>query len=857
MGNRLVSYSVHHPKQILWGTLIFVLALAALIPQIKIDTDPENMLPADNAHRLKHSEIKKTFSLSDMIVVGVVNHDSPNGVFNPTSLAAMHALAKSIESIDGVVVQDLMSLSHVDNITQEGPGTIRFQWMMSEAPQTKEAAQEIQKAVARLPLLQNTLVSADGKAAGIYVPIVDKHESYRIASEIHGLIDSLDAVKASHDEYHITGLPVAEDTFGVEMFKQMAISAPLAGLAIFLLMWFFFRSLSLIVAPMLMAMGVVVATMGLLIGMGFTVHIMSSMIPIFLMPIAVVDSVHVLSEFADRYRPGDDAKALITDIMSHLFTPMLFTSVTSSVGFASLATTPIPPVQVFGLYIAFGIVLAFILTITFIPAYVAVLSEKRLAALVRQTKHDESHGPLAKTLHGIRDFSIKGAKPLILLFIGVFVFSVMGIERIQINDNPVRWFEKNHPIRVADKVLNEHFAGTYNAFLVLEQTDKHFWRNDLNQQLNTIFADAKNEGVELKFEWGKLVDQYPLELNSLSELTFAVEEKIFNADEASSPYWEAIGTALGKAETQSKYFQQPEALKYLEGMESYLNHEEMVGKSNSLADAVKTVYRELRGGDQQYYQLPDSSAGVAQTLLSFQSSHRPHDLWHMVTPDYSSTAIWLQLKSGDNQNMVRVVDVVDQYIKDHPLPDGVELNWGGLTYINVVWQEAMVQGMAKALIGSFIIVFVLMVFLFRSVVFGFLAMLPLSITITFIYGIIGWIGKDYDMPIAVLSALTLGLSVDFAIHFLERTRSLMRENGNWQKTITEMFEEPGRAISRNAIVIAIGFTPLLLAPLVPYQTVGLFLATIMAVSCLVTLVLLPASMHLIARWIFKKEMNNA
>jgi uncharacterized protein len=60
----------------------------------------------------------------------------------------------------------------------------------------------------------------------------------------------------------------------------------------------------LIIAPMIVAMVTVIATMGLLIGMGFTVHIMSSMIPIFLMPIAVVDSVHIMSEFADRYRPG-------------------------------------------------------------------------------------------------------------------------------------------------------------------------------------------------------------------------------------------------------------------------------------------------------------------------------------------------------------------------------------------------------------------------------------------------------------------------------------------------------------------------------------------------------------------------
>jgi len=61
----------------------------------------------------------------------------------------------------------------------------------------------------------------------------------------------------------------------------MGITAPLAGLLVLLLMWVFFRSATLVIAPMLVAMVTVVATMGLLIGSGLTVHIMSSMIPIF------------------------------------------------------------------------------------------------------------------------------------------------------------------------------------------------------------------------------------------------------------------------------------------------------------------------------------------------------------------------------------------------------------------------------------------------------------------------------------------------------------------------------------------------------------------------------------------------
>jgi len=149
----------------------------------------------------------------------------------------------------------------------------------------------------------------------------------------------------------------------------------------------------------------------------------------------------------------------------------------------------------------------------------------------------------------------------------------------------------------------------------------------------------------------------------------------------------------------------------------------------------------------------------------------------------------------------------------------------------------------------------MMTFLFRSPIWGGLAMIPLTFTIGIIYGVIGLIGKDYDMPVAVLSSLTLGLAVDFAIHFLQRTRMTMARTKDWAVTITEMFEEPARAIFRNIIVISIGFTPLLFAPLIPYQTVGVFLASIMLYSGLATLWMLPALLTVMRGWIFKKEMR--
>ena len=334
-------------------------------------------------------------------------------------------------------------------------------------------------------------------------------------------------------------------------------------------------------------------------------------------------------------------------------------------------------------------------------------------------------------------------------------------------------------------------------------------------------------------------------------LIATIDDALFDAvGPATVDSLERLMELAEQAQVTSKYFQHPEALEYISDIQDALNNSGYVGKSNALSDVVKVVNRELRGGADSEYRIPGSEAGVAQALMQYQSSHRPHDLWHIVTPDFSSTVIWLQLKSGDNQDMSLAMNFLDEYLAAHPLPADVEMRWAGKTFINVVWQNVMVAGMLKSLLGAFVVVFLMMAFLFRSARLGLLAMVPLSVTILGVYGIIGWAGKDYDMPIAVLSSLTLGLSVDFAIHFIERTRSFLRSSGSFAAAEKQMFEEPARAIARNAIVIAIGFTPLLFAPLVPYITVGIFMAAIMALSGVTTLVLLPALMSCAGPWLF-------
>jgi predicted RND superfamily exporter protein len=854
----------------------FLAALPSFAPQlmpftepIHVDTDPENMLAADEPVRVFHREMKKQLSLHDIVVVGVVNEQHPDGVFNAKSLRQVYELTEFAKTLrwdidgqsEGVVEVDLIAPSTVDNIEQAGLGTVSFEWLMPKPPETDEQARAVREKAQKIPFLNGTLVSEDGKAVCLYLPLTRKDLSHRVYVALQGKIDEFEG----EDEFYITGLPVAEDVFGVEMFIQMAISAPAAMLVIFLLMLVFFRKLVLIVAPLIIAMVSVILTMGTLIIADFPVHIMSSMIPIFIMPIAVLDAVHILSEFFDRYQATRDRRATITHVMDELFMPMLYTSLTSTAGFASLALTPIPPVQVFGVFVGMGIMSAWLMTMTFMPAYVMFISPKTLesfGATHTPEEEDQHKGGLNGLLQSWGRITYRQAKPIMALTIVVLIVAGIGISKIEINDNPVKWFTASHPIRVADRVLNEHFGGTYMAYLALTTPEESY---DAAAQAQSLAAASQARAAELAGELppapeifaqvsamaGEIFPTVNNRADAFAALEQRVREQIDSASGDAAYAWDEAGLMVDEQRQQSQLFKDPELLRYVEKLQTSLVATGVVGKSNSLADLVKTVHRELFEGSPEAFTIPDQRNAVAQCLITYQNSHRADDLWHFVTPDYRTTSIWAQLKTGDNKDMQHVVAAVDQFVAENPPPFDVKPEWFGLTYINVIWQQKMVMGMLQAFAGSFLVVFLLMTVLFRSAIWGLLSMIPLTVTIAAIYGAIGLVGKAYDMPVAVLSSLSLGLAVDFAIHFLARSRRVQQERGvEWREVVPTVFGEPARAIVRNIIVIATGFTPLLLAPLMPYKTVGVLLATILLVSGVATLFILPAMIRIFEARLF-------
>jgi uncharacterized protein len=789
---QMSELALKSPKFFIWFPVFIMLVILTLVAiptlsgkltnilqPLTVDTDPESMLLYDNPVRVTHREQKKKFAIYDLMVVGITNTTHENGVFNAKTLSNVYDLvnyAKGLQWLDedgnteGVVEVELIAPSTMDNISQGGPGTVTFNWLMQNAPINDKEAIEVREKANSQPILKGSLTSVNGQALALYIPLTSKDISYKIS----GLLKEKVAEFKGEDSFFITGMATAQDTFGVEMFIQMAVTTPLAMMLIFGLLWFFFRNLKLVIAPMIIAMLSVMIAMGLMLVTGNPVHVLTSMVPIFIMPIAVLDGIHILSEFYDRYPQYNDRKQTIKAVMSELSMPMLLTTITTAVGFGALTLIPLPPLQVLGTFVCIGVIVAWLLTMTLIPAYIMRMNEQQFDNFGnRQSQSHESGSFLTRILPKVGSFSVRGAIPIVLItFVVSIVFSFGALKLIP-NDNPMKWFDTDHEIRQADKILNEQFAGSYMAYLSLNAEDE-------------------------------------------------------------------------------QTFKDPDVLNYISGLQDHVNQKGVVGKTIALTEIIKIVHRELFGGDESYYRIPDSNEAVAQTLLTFQNSHRPDDLWHYVTPDYKEANIWFQLKSGDNQDMIVVEKLVDEYFNTNPPPANFERKWFGMTHINVVWQNRVTVGVVKAFSVSFVIILITLIVLFRSFLWGLLAMIPLAFSVVVIYGAAGFITGNLDTPLAILSAISIGLSVDYAIHFVTRSRELRKKFDSWKDTLPAVFGEPARAISRNVIVVGIGFLPLLITPLVPYQMVGILLSSILVLAGIATLVILPALIYLFEKQLFRE-----
>jgi predicted RND superfamily exporter protein len=752
----LTEWSTQHPR---W-TIALTLGIAAIfgmwLPQMRTDTDPKNMLPATSDVRVLNDQVDQWFGLhKDMIVVGIVRE---GGIFERKALETVGRITGAIASLHGVVSADITSLSTADNVVVDD-GALRAEPLLPRVPETSEQLERLRRSLMENAMVVGRLVSQDGTATAIYVPLEKAANGKIVADQIR---DILGHEQAGDLRFFVAGDPVARDTFGTEMFRQMAVFAPLAGLVMLVALYLMFHSLALSFCIMGVAMLASLCSMGLLVAVGQPVHIMSSMMPVFLMAIAT-DSIHIFNEFYFRLRETRDRRQAVLETMHVVGAPVRYTALATAAGFGVLALSGIIPVRVFGIFVAFGTVVIRLMSFSLIPA-VMMLVSGRVATVASGQDHLDKGA--SRWLSALARTSIRypravlGAGALLLLIVG------MGIPKIRINNNMIRWFKSSSEIATADRVMNEKLGGTSLLYLV---------------------ASASEE-------------------DGLKE---------------------------------------PDRLRYLESLQREIEKVAVVGKTTSVVDLLKRINRVLHEDRPQDEALPASKEIAGQYLFLFGMAAKPSTLENLIDGESRRANVWVQLKSWDASAVEKVLAQVDAYTRIHP-PPGLTIKPAGIAYFNHVWNDEVLKDMVKTFLAALVAVLAILALSFRSLRWGLVAFVPLLFTIALIYGVVGFIGKDFDMPISVLSTLSLGMAVDFAIHFIRRYRQRLAETGDTAQALVWTVARPGKGILRNALLFSLAFAVMLASSLTPYITVGVFIMAMMMLSAVFTLIYLPALIALFA-----------
>jgi len=289
----------------------------------------------------------------------------------------------------------------------------------------------------------------------------------------------------------------------------------------------------------------------------------------------------------------------------------------------------------------------------------------------------------------------------------------------------------------------------------------------------------------------------------------------------------------------------PALLRKIEGMQRHVENHALVGDSISIVDYLKSVNKNLNNGNEKYDRMPETEAEVNEFLYLLSISGRPDELDEVIDYDYRQANISFLIKTDETQYLKEIVKKVNDYVSQEMADFDVKVNMAGSANNSYIWADLLIDSQIMAVLISKIGILIIAILLFRSVIMGFLTVIPVTVATLITAGGIGILGIPLDVSTALAAGVAIGVGVDYAVHYLykykfERQRAL----GHEAATI-ETMRSVGKTVVYNAAVVAVGFMILLASQFPPHIKLGAFVSTYMIISCVAALILLPLLLTMI------------
>jgi predicted RND superfamily exporter protein len=455
------------PFWVLGAVLAFTLfCLAGLVdprtgaPRLGIDPSATAMLPSGGPERELYEKARRLFGSDESIVVGVGAED----VFTPEVLERVAAMTRAIEAIDGV--QNVLSLATALNVRSSAEGDIEVAPFLETIPREAPALERLRREALGNPIYAGTLVSRDARATALLVSLERMTDQELIQRRMDARVVEAARAEAGDLELWVSGVPHVKTFLSESLLRELGWMLPLILVLIAGVLWISSRTLRGVVIPLVTVLLALLWTLGALGWLGQQLNLVTIMVPALILVLGFTYALHLTTEYdAEVGRPGAPApREAMRHALEALWVAIVVTAVTTVAGFVSLALNPIVAIREFGLFSALGVILTLVVSLTFVPALLAVLPRPRRAA--REVREGWFEA-LAERLGG---FAIEHRRAFIVGACVFLAIAVLGMTRIRVSAEFPGNLRADNPVRLDYEAINARFGGA-NQMRILLETD--------------------------------------------------------------------------------------------------------------------------------------------------------------------------------------------------------------------------------------------------------------------------------------------------------------------------------------------------------------------------------------------------
>ncbi len=411
-----INFILDHPKWIIGCTAFITIAMIYSASQLKMDFSIEELFAINDPDVEKYFDFLEEFEREDNLILLMYECDDP---FSYENLNLNKTLIEKFESIKGI--DEVTGLSNLEIFTEGEDELLRS--VYPYIPLSTDSLLEAKKRISSSEFAQETLISKDGKLASIAIELDASFNNHDKREKIIEQIDHYQNL--ANWKWHQSGIPVLRTRYVQLMVTDTIRFLIPVAIMIIILFTVVFRSWLALLIPMSIIIMVVIWTIGLMVILDIDFNIMTYIIPTLLFIIGIGDSVHFLVKYFGTLSDVKDKKKALSQTIEKIGTAIFLTSITTSIGFGSLIRSNIDIVRQFGVMTAAGVMFAFILTVTYLPAMIMLFKQTPITKL-----KSYSLGIRINILKGFIKIVRSYPKPIIIFTFFFAVISIIGASKI-------------------------------------------------------------------------------------------------------------------------------------------------------------------------------------------------------------------------------------------------------------------------------------------------------------------------------------------------------------------------------------------------------------------------------------------